>query len=64
MNAKSIYYHLNKISSEMNDRLPIEVEIRNGVGYVWNFKDVLRKQIGRKNRTNEQQTMKCIFIVI
>jgi len=26
----------------MNDRLPIEVEIRNGVGYVWNFKDVFR----------------------
>jgi len=26
----------------MSDRLPIEVEIRNGVGYVWNFKDVLR----------------------
>ena len=48
----------------MSDRLPIEVEIRNGVGYVWNFKDVFRKQIGRKNRKNEQQIMKCIFIVI
>ena len=39
----------------MNDRLPIEVEIRNGVGYVWNFKDVLRKHIGRKNKTKNNK---------